>query len=49
MLLQNVGLFGFVMAALLGAVISSLAAMLNAASPIFTLDLYHKYLAPNAS
>ena len=49
MLPQNVGLLGFVMAALLGAVISSLAAMLNAASSIFTLDLYNKYVAPEAS
>lgn len=49
MLPQNVGVFGFVMAALLGAVISSLAAMLNAASSIFTLDLVQKYLAPHAS
>jgi len=49
MLPQNVGLFGFVMAALLGAVISSLAAMLNAASSIFTLDLVHKNLMPEAS
>ena len=46
---QNVGLFGFVLAALLGAVISSLAAMLNAASSIFTLDLVHRYLIPNAT
>jgi solute:Na+ symporter, SSS family len=49
MLPQNVGVFGFVMAALLGAVISSLAAMLNAASSIFTLDLVQKYVAPQAS
>jgi solute:Na+ symporter, SSS family len=49
MLPQNVGVFGFVMAALLGAVISSLAAMLNAASSIFTLDLVHKHLMPKAS
>ncbi|MGI9427885.1 MAG: sodium:solute symporter family transporter, partial [Bythopirellula sp.] len=49
MLPQNVGLFGFVMAALLGAVISSLAAMLNAAASIFTLDLVNKYIMPNAS
>lgn len=49
MLPQGSGLFGFVLAALLGAVISSLAAMLNAASSIFTLDLFKKYLAPNAS
>lgn len=49
MLPQGTGLFGFVLAALLGAVISSLAAMLNAASSIFTLDLYQKLIAPGAS
>lgn len=49
MLPRNKGVFGFVMAALLGAVISSLAAMLNAASSIFTLDLVHKHVMPNAS
>lgn len=49
MLPMNVGIFGFVMAALLGAVISSLAAMLNAASTIFTLDLWQKYVTPHAS
>ena len=43
------GLVGFVLAALLGAVISSLAAMLNAASSIFTMDIYRKFIAPNAS
>ena len=48
MLPKNVGLFGFVLAALLGAVISSLAAMLNAASSIFTLDLVRRYVIPNA-
>ncbi|MEM9185619.1 MAG: sodium/solute symporter, partial [Planctomycetota bacterium] len=41
MLPQNRGVFGFVVAALLGAVISSLAAMLNAAASIFTLDIYN--------
>lgn len=49
MLPQNTGLFGFVLAALLGAVISSLAAMLNAASSIFTLDLVQKHIMPTAS
>jgi SSS family solute:Na+ symporter len=49
MLPQNKGVFGFVMAALLGAVISSLAAMLNAASSIFTLDLVQRCIIPNAS
>ncbi|MEQ8847584.1 sodium/solute symporter [Botrimarina sp.] len=48
-LLPRNGLFGFVMAALLGAVISSLAAMLNAASSIFTLDLVRGTVAPDAS
>lgn len=49
MLPRNTGLFGFVLAALLGAVISSLAAMLNASSSIFTLDLVEKHVLPNAS
>lgn len=40
---------GFVMAAILGAIVSSLAAMLNAASTIFAMDIYKKYLSPNAS
>ncbi|MEX0610609.1 MAG: hypothetical protein WD229_00700, partial [Pirellulales bacterium] len=43
------GVRGFILAALLGAVISSLAAMLNAASTIFTMDLYREYLNPKAS
>ncbi len=46
---QNSGLVGFVLAALLGAIVSSLAALLNAASTIFTMDIYKKYLAPQAS
>ncbi|HOL89586.1 MAG TPA: sodium/solute symporter [Anaerohalosphaeraceae bacterium] len=46
---KKTGLVGFVLAALLGAIVSSLAAMLNAASTIFTMDIYKKYLAPNAS
>lgn len=46
---QKVGLVGFVLAALLGAVVSSLAAMLNAASTIFTMDVYKKYISPEAS
>jgi SSS family solute:Na+ symporter len=45
---QNTGLVGFVLAALLGAIVSSLAAMLNAASTIFTMDIYTKYISPNA-
>jgi len=46
---QGVGLVGFVLAALLGAVVSSLAAMLNASSTIFTMDIYQKYISPEAS
>ncbi|AQT69360.1 Na(+)/glucose symporter [Anaerohalosphaera lusitana] len=46
---QGVGLVGFVLAALLGAVVSSLAAMLNAASTIFSMDVYKKFISPNAS
>lgn len=46
---EGTGWQGFVLAALLGAVVSSLAAMLNAASTIFSLDLYRPYLAPAAS
>jgi SSS family solute:Na+ symporter len=46
---QKVGLVGFVLAALLGAVVSSLAAMLNAASTIFTIDIYKKHISPQAS
>jgi SSS family solute:Na+ symporter len=46
---QGVGLVGFVLAALLGAVVSSLAAMLNASSTIFTMDIFKKYISPAAS
>ncbi len=37
------GLKGFMLAALLGAIISSVAAMLNAASTIFTMDIYNEF------
>jgi SSS family solute:Na+ symporter len=47
--LTPIGLRGFVVAALLGAVISSLASMLNAASTIFTMDLFREYVVPQAS
>lgn len=46
---QGRGWVGFVLAALLGAVVSSLAAMLNAASTIFAMDIFKKHLAPGAS
>jgi SSS family solute:Na+ symporter len=43
------GFRGFMLAAIAGAVISSLASMLNSASTIFTLDLYKKYFKKDAS
>lgn len=46
---QNVGLLGFVIAALLGAIVSSLAAVLNAASTLLTMDVYQRYINKEAS
>lgn len=43
------GVRGFILAALAGAVISSVAAMLNAASTIFTMDIWRRYLKRDAS
>lgn len=43
------GLRGFMFAAISGAVISSLASMLNSASTIFTIDLYKNLFRPDAS
>jgi len=43
------GLRGFMLAAIAGAVISSLASMLNSASTIFTLDLYKVYVQKEAT
>jgi SSS family solute:Na+ symporter len=43
------GLRGFMFAAICGAVISSLASMLNSASTIFTMDLYKRYWHRDAS
>ena len=39
---QHRGILGFVLAALFGAVVSSIAAMLNAASTIFAMDIFRK-------
>ena len=47
-LVPSGGLQGFVLAALLGAIISSLAAMLNAASTIFTIDVYKAHIHKSA-
>ncbi len=42
------GIRGFMMAAIAGAVISSLASMLNSASTIFTMDLFLRHIRPRA-
>jgi len=42
------GIKGFVLAAIFGAVVSSLASMLNSAATIFTMDIFYK-LKPTAS
>jgi SSS family solute:Na+ symporter len=44
----GIGIKGFVLAAIFGAVVSSLASMLNSASTIAAMDIYHK-LRKNAS
>ena len=46
---ENTGLRGFIIAALFGAIVSSLAAVLNAASTIFTMDIYQRYISPKAT
>jgi len=43
------GFQGFILAAILGAVISSLASMLNSASTIFTMDIFKKYIKKDSS
>jgi SSS family solute:Na+ symporter len=43
LLLPGYGLMGFVLAAIFGAVVSSLASMLNSASTIFAMDIYGKF------
>jgi solute:Na+ symporter, SSS family len=43
------GVRAFIFAAISGAVISSLASMLNSASTIFTMDLFRRHFRPNAS
>ncbi|MBP8304959.1 MAG: sodium/solute symporter [Phycisphaerae bacterium] len=47
--LVPVGMRGFMLAAVAGAVISSLASMMNSAATIFTLDVYHRLLDRGAS
>ena len=43
------GLRGFILAALAGAVISTLASVLNSASTLFTMDLYRRFFGKDAS
>ncbi|MGH7445130.1 MAG: solute:sodium symporter family transporter [Longimicrobiales bacterium] len=43
------GMRGFMFAALLGAVVSTLDSVLNSAATIFTMDLYKPYLKPEAT
>ncbi len=43
------GVRGFIFAALAGAVVSTLASVLNSASTIFTMDLYKRYVRRGAS
>lgn len=44
-----VGLRGFIFAALAGAVISTLASVLNSASTIFTMDMWKRYMRRDAA
>ena len=44
-----IGVRGFIFAAIAGAVISSLASMLNSASTIFTMDLFKRHIKRDAS
>jgi SSS family solute:Na+ symporter len=43
------GLFGFIVAAFIGVVVSSLAAILNASSTIFSIDIWQGHVRKNAS
>ena len=43
------GILGFIIAALIGAIVSSLAAVLNASSTIFSMDIYGSYINKKAS
>ena len=45
---KNTGILGFILAALLGAIVSSLAAVLNATSTLFTMDIYKRYINVDA-
>ena len=44
----GVGLGGIVAAGLIGAILSSIDSMMNSAATIFTIDIYQKYIRPEA-
>jgi len=44
----GVGLVGIVAAGLIGAILSSIDSMMNSAATIFTIDVYQKYIRPDA-
>ena len=43
------GIKGLVLAALVAAIVSSLASMLNSTATIFTMDIYKQHIKPNSS
>lgn len=47
--LVPVGLRGFMLAAIAGAIVSTLASMINSASTIFTMDVYNRLIDRSAS
>ncbi len=44
----GVGLIGIVAAGLIGAILSSIDSMMNSAATIFTIDVYQKFIRPDA-
>ena len=49
MALMPTGVRGLIFAALIAAIVSSLASMINSISTIFTMDIYRDYIAKNRS
>ncbi len=45
----GIGLVGLIAAGLIGAILSSIDSMMNSAATIFTIDVYQKYIRPEAS
>jgi solute:Na+ symporter, SSS family len=43
------GLLGLVMAALIGAILSTIDSMMNSTATLFTFDIYRRYVNPHAS